>query len=1259
MSIRIRAALITMLIVLVIAAASFVSNLFFINDSIAEVEEHDLSLSVDIADSLVSTKMALIKANGSTVAERLLKARSNEKMLNIMEAELAKFPDFIALSVFDRQHKVVANYGAPIKPAEMLAESKYAKMAFNGESVISTTLYDTGTNDFIMHVFVPMTQETVMAATIPGMTFSDSIRGYRFWETGNICILDEEGTIIGHYIDELVLRRQNSIYDAKVNPHKKEKGILSRKDSLEKILLTEKGMSTFRYSGQEIISRYKRVTGSTTGWYVMVGAPHNESPGNKLRRDLLFSSLVFLAIGLLVSILTSPFVVRPFRKIEEQSAEILEAHKVTNLLINAMPLSCHLWNAKHEMFYSNEENNLLFKIRDREEFIRSFFDYSPKYQPDGQLSTEKATRYLTKAFEEGKCVIEWMHQLRDGTRIPAEITLVRVAYENENVVAGYLRDLREQKQMMRNIEERDKLLDTINQVAAVLLKSEPDEFERDLWLSMSMIAEVMDLDRIYIWKNYTKNEKLYHTQVYEWSGGAEPQQGNSLTTDVSYSETVPGWEETLSEGRCINNLVRNMSLKEQAQLSPQGILSVFIVPIFLRDEFWGYVGYDDCHRERVFSESEQSILRSGSLVVANALLRNEITRNIQKANDAKSDFLAKMSHEMRTPLNAIIGLSELTLDSGSLNKEAHVNLEKIYAAGDMLLTTVNDILDISKIEAGKLELVPNEYDMPSLINDTITQNILHIGEKPIKFVLDIVGELPCYLYGDELRIKQMLSNLLSNAFKYTREGKVILSLACEPAASQAAASKAGGETVWLNARVQDTGIGIRPGDLEKLFRDYSQTDLMCNRKIEGTGLGLSIVKKIAEMMDGCISVESEYGRGSVFTVRVKQKAVNDSVVGPEIVKNLKNFCFSDQKRKKGSRLPRIEMPYARVLVVDDVETNLDVAKSMLGLYGMKIDCVASGQEAVDAVRSEECRYDAVFMDHMMPEMDGIEAVRIIRDEIGTEYAKTVPIIALTANAIVGNEEIFLQKGFQAFISKPINAMKLDSVLKTWIRDRHDEETLLLGEQGEAEINPAVNKESEDDSDIFEGINLEGVDVAEGIERYSGRDIYLDVVRSYCLHTPALLDKMRNVSVENLREYAVIVHGLKGSSYAISAKSVGQEAEKLEMAARAGNFEEAMKHGASFIAMTEALLSNLGELLRKSAAAVEPKNTASVPDSSLLSSLLEAAKKYKASVMEQIISELESYEYETDGELVSWLRAQMNNFEYDIIRERLEKETEYA
>jgi len=391
----------------------------------------------------------------------------------------------------------------------------------------------------------------------------------------------------------------------------------------------------------------------------------------------------------------------------------------------------------------------------------------------------------------------------------------------------------------------------------------------------------------------------------------------------------------------------------------------------------------------------------------------------------KSNFLANMSHEMRTPLNVVVGLTDLRMEDVKLPLEVQEDIRKINAAGELLLGIVNDVLDISKIEAGKLELMPVEYNTASLLNDIITLNMIRIESKPIKFKLEISENIPNELCGDELRVKQIFNNLLSNAFKYTKEGTVTFRVDC---------TRGDGNEVLVSATVSDTGIGIRQEDMKNLFSEYNQVDTKANRKIEGTGLGLSITKKLVEIMGGEIGVESIYGVGTSFHVSIRQSAVDDSTLSQEIIDNLSSFRYVDDKQYASAKLVCPDLSGTRVLVVDDFPTNLDVAAGMLRKYKIHVDCASSAQAAISLIKAGKPVYNTVFMDHMMPGMDGIEATQIIRS-LDSEYARTVPIISLTANALVGNEQMFLEKGFNAFLSKPINIFKLDSIVKRWVRNK--------------------------------------------------------------------------------------------------------------------------------------------------------------------------------------------------------------------------------
>ena len=1042
----------------------------------------------------------------------------------------------------------------------------------------------------------------------------------------------------------------------------------------------------------------------------------------------------------------------------------------TRLLWDALPIVASFWSGTNELLDCNEANIKFFKLRNKQELLGNFFAFSPEYQPDGQRSDVKAMALLSKVTQGRPETFEWMHQTSDGAPLPGEVTLVRLS-DGSNMCMGFVRDLREYKETMQEMERRDTLVSTLNRVAAALFQFESDDFQSNIQSSMEMICKAVGVDRTSIWKNSIRDGEVYASPYLGW-GDIQLQQYKHFTEDLLYREHLPGWVEKLEQGNCINGPVRDMSAKTQALMASFGILSIFLVPIFVRNEFWGVIGYSDCHNERTFSASEQPILRSASHILANATLRNDmmlrlrdtaikletviahypgiiwsvdpdktitlykgsylnrigkassqiegqkidaylhdypdITTNIQKtfsegaqdfvskiadkayhvrtsplldddghatavigsfddvteldllqtelqralkaaqdANLAKSAFLAKMSHEMRTPLNAVIGLSELSLRSGEVHGTSYANLEKICGSGMTLLNLVNDLLDISKIEAGKFELHPINYCTPSLINDTATQSSLYIGEKPIRFLIDAKANLPARLCGDELRVKQIFNNLLSNAFKYTQEGTVTFEIDCVQ----------DGETVWMIGKIRDTGIGIKAKDMNKLFADYAQMDGQANRKITGTGLGLTIAKMLAELMGGSITAESEYGKGSVFTVKLRQKSVTDKTIGAKTAENLKNFNYSNERRNNDFHRVRLHLPYARVLVVDDVITNLDVAKGMLKLYGMQVDCVTSGQQAIDAIRAETVRYSAVFMDHMMPEMDGVEATKIIREAIGSEYAKTVPIIALTANAIVGSEEMFLNNGFQAFLPKPIEMNRLDAIIRQWLRDKELEKTIAAAPHspdhtvGGPEGQGNQDKRKQKIDLLRFGESVPGLNISKGIDRLGDEQVYFDALRSFAAHTGPLLDAAEQARLDNLANCTITFHSLKGASRSISADTVGNQAEALEKAAKAGDFSFVNANNPVFLQTARQLVADISEMLDQ-IAAQNPKPQKDKPDNEPLARLLAACGTHDMDEVDEAMSELEAYEYQNDDGLVAWLRDNVDQINLAKIKEKL-------
>jgi len=377
------------------------------------------------------------------------------------------------------------------------------------------------------------------------------------------------------------------------------------------------------------------------------------------------------------------------------------------------------------------------------------------------------------------------------------------------------------------------------------------------------------------------------------------------------------------------------------------------------------------------------------------------------ASKAKSDFLSKMSHEMRTPMNAILGLSEIILNE-DLSEKAKIHAKAISQSGNHLLSLINEILDISKIESGKFEITHRGYLFHSVVNDVISIIRARNDNPDLKFNVYMQDDIPNALIGDELRVRQVLLNVLSNALKYTESGYFSLDIRSE---------NRDDEHISLIMTVKDTGIGIKPEGLDILFNEFTQLNDWSNSAVEGTGLGLAITKNLLELMGGAIEVESKYGVGSVFTIILPQKLQSAST--PEVQSPL-DFELSDE-----TPTTKFTSPDSRILVVDDVDINLIVTEGLLQPYGVKLDMRTNGEAAIEAILNND--YDLVFMDQMMPGMDGVEAVKIIREMEHKKFS-SLPIVALTANAIIGAREMFLENGFNDFISKPIESESLNKIL---------------------------------------------------------------------------------------------------------------------------------------------------------------------------------------------------------------------------------------
>jgi signal transduction histidine kinase/CheY-like chemotaxis protein len=698
-----------------------------------------------------------------------------------------------------------------------------------------------------------------------------------------------------------------------------------------------------------------------------------------------------------------------------------------------------------------------------------------------------------------------------------------------------------------------------------------------------------------------------------------------------------------------------------------------------------------------------AIFASGIIYFIYLYRQLEIAR---EANSAKSNFLAKMSHEIRTPMNAITGMAELALRE-KMPQIVHDHILTIKQAGNNLVSIINDILDFSKIEAGKLEIIPVNYLLSSLINDTINIIRTRIIEKPIRFFTNIDGNIPDHLIGDQVRLRQILINLLSNAVKYSERGFIGLTITMD---------KRDDKQVWLRIAVADTGKGIKPEDQAKLFDEFVQVDMKKNQNVEGTGLGLSITRLLCIAMGGDISMESEYGKGSVFTAVIPQGIETETpfaaVEEPEKKKVLvyegrlnygKSVCWTLENLKvphtmvtncddfaaalcreewfyvfsgyglyekiqpvmeqksfpngkkpplalmvewgteahipgvrfvsipvqslsianvlngradnkdyiKSSGVIRFTFPRARILVVDDIATNLKVIEGLLAPYRAAIDTCLNGLQAIELVKHNE--YDIIFMDHMMPEMDGIETTAVIRlwekdQQKKNVMCKTTPIIALTANAVVGMREMFIENSFNDFISKPIDVSKLDEMLNRWIpRDKR----VKSGEQ------LTMNNEQ---NPVFA---IPGVDTAKGIAMTGGTvTAYRQVLSLFCKDAEDRLPLLQKpLTPDTLTAFITHVHALKSASASLGAGDVSAQAAALEAAGKAADMSFIGEHLPAFAQQLEELTRNIEKVLEHK----EPENPSDpsmlIAHSSLFEKLAKALKAQKTTEIDRVLEEL--------------------------------------
>jgi len=854
---------------------------------------------------------------------------------------------------------------------------------------------------------------------------------------------------------------------------------------------------------------------------------------NEMSMHIILLRICAIVLGILLTVTLITIIVRIIA--EKNMADLR-----LQVIFDTMPLGANIHGKDFNIFDCNDSVVKMFGLSSKQEYLDNFHRLSPEYQPDGKPSRDKMNEVIQKAYNEGYNRFEWIHQTLNGEQIPCEITLVRVKHKNEYHLSAYLRDLRDIKIAVTQKNESEKSLNIMTNIL--------NGINAMIYVTVPETGEILFINDCL--KNLFNIKKDCVGQYcYKLFEGIDKKCDTCPTCQLEQEpDSTIVWE---SYNNVTNRIYRNTT----------------------RFIEW----YDG-----------RNVQIQHSVDMTDVITAKE---QAEQSNRFKTQFLSRMSHEVRTPMNAILGITEIQLQDETLSPGLREALDKIFNSGYLLLGIINDILDLSKIEAGKLELSPAGYDVPGLINDTVQLTVRHYDNKPIEFNLQVDENIPLTLLGDELRIKQILNNILSNAFKYTEKGEISMSVKAEDSSQK-------WSQVTLVFRIADTGQGMTSEQVEKLFDEYSRFNTEVNRTTEGTGLGMSITKQLVRMMNGELLVESEPGKGSVFTVRLPQGVINTKVLGKELAENIKQFNAERiTQTNKTSQLIREYMPYGKVLVVDDVETNLYVARGLMAPYGLSIEVASSGAEAIEKIK-KGVAFDVIFMDHFMPKMDGIETVKVIRN-LGYSY----PIIALTANALIGQAEIFMENGFDGFISKPIDIRQLNLMLNKLVRDKYPPEVVEAARQQAAKI---IAKSSIEKSQPSSGPELKAVFIR-------------DAEKAYAIIKTIISNTFRRD--DDFRQYVINVHAMKSALANIGETGLSALALKLELAGRAENLSV-------ITAETPAFLDALGEVIEKNmpneednaaVAKEEPEDLALLADK--LHTIRTACEKYDEAAAYNALSEL--------------------------------------
>ncbi|MDR2193167.1 MAG: response regulator [Treponema sp.] len=580
----------------------------------------------------------------------------------------------------------------------------------------------------------------------------------------------------------------------------------------------------------------------------------------------------------------------------------------------------------------------------------------PDYQADGRRSIPLAERLVTVA-RTGYIDFE-TELITRGKPHSLHIVFKKMPYKDSFVIVCFGVDLTAAKETKQELMYQDRLLRTINEGASHIVMTDTKDFDKVLWDFLKNIGRIIAVHRILIWKNYTdENGRLCTKVVFEWFEGVSPYKNYKSAFKTDYLRDAPSWYEAAKKKEYIHWTPKKFPEKERLRFEKRGVKSSLGIPIYFKSEFWGFFSFDDCKTEHVFTPQEISALHSAAILLVATILKNEATLNLIQSREeaiaasrAKSDFLSRMSHEIRTPMNAIIGMTTIAKKTSDPERLQYC-LSRVDAASKQLLGLINDILDMSKIEANKLDIVPKEFDFEKMIQNAV--NVMHIKfeEKHQKLIVDFDALFTRSIVGDELRFSQVLLNLLSNANKFTPEdGTIIIKIVHTPVDDT---------HLKLRVEVADTGIGISPDQQAKLFHSFEQADSSITRKFGGTGLGLALCKKILRLMDGEIWIESEVGKGSAFIFELTLPW------GTALTKELE----------------LVPSEHIKALVIDDSQDVLEYFAHILSSFSIPCDTALSGAQGIELVKQNYDKghsYTIVFVDWKLPYENGAEVIREIQ-----------------------------------------------------------------------------------------------------------------------------------------------------------------------------------------------------------------------------------------------------------------------------------------